>query len=314
MFGRALCGLGLAGALLAPQVANPPDACAAAGPRAALVIDRGPVTERYCVMLDSEAISGVHLIELAARQHGLDYQLGYGGQAVCMLAGVGPTGGDCFAEDPLFWGYFRADSNGEWSWSSVGAGSTVVEDGDVEGWSWGSGQGAADHSAPPVTPLYEVCAPSPSPSSSFEPSASPRPSPSPTADSAPSPEPYSSPAPSPQPSPPAPEKPSRGAHDIGRASRQQRLPERERGRVHTTVAAPVQKQGPRRADESNEGPPVAGLAGLAGAVVAGALGSALGRRRGATERTSRGATERTSRGATERTSRGATERTSRKQR
>lgn len=279
--GRAVCGLGLAGALLAPQAAAPPAACAGPSRRAALVIDSGPTTERYCVTLDSEAVSGIHLIELAARQHGLDYELGYGGQAVCMLAGVGPTGGDCFADDPLFWGYFRGSSSGRWSWSSVGAGSTVVEGGDVDGWSWGSGEGTSDHPAPPVTPLDAVCAPAPAPS----PSPSPDLSPTPTPDSVPAPEPSPSPPPSPRSSPPARDKPPRRAHDIGRrAARTPRLPEQEKGRAPTTIGAPDEKRKARLTDERDGGPPVAGIAGLAGAVVAGALGRALGRRRGATER------------------------------
>jgi len=277
--GRALCGLGLAGALLAPQAAAPTAACAAPSRRAALVIDSGPTTERYCVTLDSEAVSGIHLIELAARQHGLAYELGYGGQAVCMLAGVGPTGGDCFADDPLFWGYFRASSSGRWSWSPVGAGSTVVGGGDVEGWSWGSGEGAADHPAPPVTPLDAVCAPAPSPS--------PSPSPSPTHTPEPSPSP--SPAPSPgSSSPSARDKPPRRAPDVDRpAARLARLPDPETGRAPTTSATPDEKRKPQLDVERNGGPPVAGFAGLAGAVVAGAAGRALGRRRGATERSNR---------------------------
>ena len=299
--GRALCGLGLAGALLAPQAAAPPAACASATARAALVIDGGPTTERYCVTLDSEAVSGIHLLELAARQHGLVYELGYGGQAVCMLAGVGPTGGDCFAEDPLFWGYFRGSSSGRWSWSSIGAGSTVVEDGDVEGWSWGSGEGAADHPAPPVTPLDAVCATAsvPSPSPSPEPSASPTPTPSPT----PAPDPSPSPAPSPQGSLPAREPPRRSHESDRPAAPRPRLPEQEAGRTPTTAAAPEEKRKPQVGAKRNGGPPVAGLAGLVGALVVGVLGSARRRRRGATERSSRGATERSSRGATERSNR-----------
>ena len=295
-FGRALCGLGLAGALLAPQAAAPPAACASDVARAALVIDSGPTTERYCVTLDSEAVSGIHLVELAAGQHGLAYELGYGGQAVCMLAGVGPTGGDCFADDPLFWGYFRAGASGRWSWSSVGAGSTVVEDGDVEGWSWGSGEGATDHPAPPVTPLEAVCAPAPSPSPDL--------SSTPIPDSAPAPGPSQSPAPSPgSSSPPGRDKPPRRAHDVDRPpARLPRLPEQEKGRAPMTIATPDEKPKPQAGGERNDGPPAAGLAGLMGALVAGALGGARRRRRGASERSSRGATERSA-GATERSDR-----------
>ncbi|MDQ4065646.1 MAG: hypothetical protein M3161_06330 [Actinomycetota bacterium] len=133
-----------------------PSACAA-GDSAALVIDTGDAVTNYCVELPDESVSGLELIVLAGEQHGLSYRFGFGGQAVCMLEGVGPTGDDCFEYYPDFWGYWRGDGSGGWTWSSSGAGSARVSPGDVEGWSWGSGDDGSSHPPPPSTRYSDVC-------------------------------------------------------------------------------------------------------------------------------------------------------------
>jgi hypothetical protein len=140
-------------------------ACAAEGPRAVLVVNAGDDggLHRYCVALPAQSVSGIRFLELAHEQHGLTYRLGHGGQAVCMLAGVGPEEGDCFGEYPDFWGYFRGDGSGGWRWSNTGPGSTIVGDGDVDGWSWGRGGSPSSHPKPPRTKFAEVC-PAPPPS------------------------------------------------------------------------------------------------------------------------------------------------------
>jgi hypothetical protein len=142
---------------VSPAVAGESPACAAGVDHAALVIDTGARTTRYCVELDAPTISGLHLIELAADAYGLEYQLGFAGKAVCRLEGVGVDGGDCFDAFPDFWAYWRGDDSGGWTWSTIGAADTAVADGDVEGWSWGSGTDAASHQRPPRTPAASVC-------------------------------------------------------------------------------------------------------------------------------------------------------------
>lgn len=132
-------------------------ACASSG-SAALVVDTGEASYTYCVSLPARSVSGIELIQLAGEQHGLQYRLGYGGGAVCQLQNVGPDGDDCFADYPDFWGYWRGDGSGGWNWSDSGAGSTTVESGDVEGWSWGSGQDGESHQQPPETAYSSVCA------------------------------------------------------------------------------------------------------------------------------------------------------------
>lgn len=179
--------LGLAlGILLGSSVPAlaPADAAAATadGPRAALVVDVGPRTTAYCVSLDGTTVSGAHLIELASEQFGLSYGLGFGGRAVCMLDGVGPSGGDCFGAYPDYWGYFHGTGDGGWIWASGSTADYRVDAGAVEGWAWGSGDDGSTHPAPPPATIDDVCDPAlPASSPSPVPSPSPRPAPSPSA-------------------------------------------------------------------------------------------------------------------------------------
>ena len=85
-------GLILAVPALAPAVAGSAPACAAeasGSSHAALVVNTGSQTTTYCVALDASSVTGIHLVQLAGSQFGLQYQLGFGGQAVCQLAGRG---------------------------------------------------------------------------------------------------------------------------------------------------------------------------------------------------------------------------------
>jgi len=160
-----------------PAVTGAAPACAAAtGPHAALVIETGARDLRLCVALDAPSVSGTHLIELASTQEGLSYGFGSGGQAVCRLAGVGPQGDDCFADYPDFWGYWRGDGRGGWTWSSTGAASTSVGDGGLNGWVWGSGDAGTTHTRPPALGIDDVCVPPASPSPSPLRASSPEPS------------------------------------------------------------------------------------------------------------------------------------------
>ncbi len=165
---------------MAPVLGSPRVACAGTEPHAALVVDTGARELELCVALPSGTTSGIGLIQLASTQYGLDYRLGFAGKAACRLAGVGTDGGDCFGDYPNFWGYWRGNGNGSWTWSSSGAADTVVHPGNVEGWSWGSGQDGSTHPPPPPATLSDVCgspAPSPTPTPSPKPTPSPRPTP-----------------------------------------------------------------------------------------------------------------------------------------
>ena len=142
-----LCALAVGLGAVAPVAGPVTSACAAGTPRAVLVVDTGPVTHRFCVELDDDAVSGLELIKLANAQYGLHYQFGHGGKAVCVLDHVGSASENCLNED-AFWAYWRADDEGNWSTQSQGAGSAVVRNGDVDGWSYGEGRGASNHQKP----------------------------------------------------------------------------------------------------------------------------------------------------------------------
>jgi hypothetical protein len=147
-------------AVAGPAAIAPGTACAAAAsdaPHAALAIDTGASESVYCVALDAESVSGTHLIQLAGSQFGVEYRLGFGGRAVCMLAGVGVDGPDCFGAYPDFWGYWHGDATRGWTWASTSAADHSVESGDVEGWSWGSGDSGATHPAPTQTAIDDAC-------------------------------------------------------------------------------------------------------------------------------------------------------------
>lgn len=134
-------------------------ACASTANSAALVVDTGGSVITYCVEIPSGGTDGIGLIKLASQQYSLSYNLGYGGQAVCQLNGVGASGGgDCLeTEKPYFWGYWIGNGGGGWNWSSVGAGSTSVDPGDIQGWSWGKGTDSSSHPSPPSLEYEDVC-------------------------------------------------------------------------------------------------------------------------------------------------------------
>ena len=262
-------------------VAVAPAACAGEAPRAVLVVDTGETALNFCVTLPGDSVSGIELVKLASKQHGLSYKLGFGGAAVCHLAGVGPTGNDCFEQDPDFWGYWRGDGSGGWTWGSTGAGSTSVTDGSVEGWAWGSGTGPETHPAPPPTRFADVCAPAApggkkETGNSDEEPAAPQ-------------EPESKPAPAPA----AGSTSSSGDASKTKRSRDQgkerpttkRTPRSVQTPEPAVTPSPVptssspELAGSELASDSDGGPPAAGVAALAGTLVLIGGGALVARRR-----------------------------------
>jgi hypothetical protein len=156
----SLLGVALLAGALTP-VAAAGVACAASS--AALVVNTGSNNYTYCVELGGATVDGIELIQRAGSQHGLQYKLGFGGNAVCMLANVGASGNDCFGEHPYFWGYWRGNGSGGWNWSGTGAGNVTVQAGDVNGWAWGTGDSGSSHPSPPATTYESVCANAPGP-------------------------------------------------------------------------------------------------------------------------------------------------------
>lgn len=139
-------------------------AAAAAGEnRAGVVVQFGEEAVReFCVAFRGESLSGFELL----RRTGLPVVFedhGGGSVAVCMIGSVGCDypGKPCFCRCETtgacdFWGYFRLDrASGKWEFSELGAGATVVRDGDVEGWRWGRHEN--ESGAPPGATLEAIC-------------------------------------------------------------------------------------------------------------------------------------------------------------
>jgi len=271
---------------IAPVLAAPGIACAAAasgGPHAALVVDTAERATAYCVALDEASVSGTHLIELASEQYGLTYRLGFGGRAVCMLAGVGATGDDCFGSYPNFWGYFHGTGDSGWTWASGSAADHPVGDGDREAWSWGAGDSATTHGVPPSTTIDDACGVAPSP----DPTPSPTPSPAAT-------------PPSPSPSNGGdssndggsqggggsdPGNVSNSGQGTGPTSEHTKTPEPSTSPSPTaaapTSASPAVVRAAAAAPPPSSGPPFAGIAALGAITLLGAGGIvAMRRRRG----------------------------------
>lgn len=110
---------------------------------AAVIIDTGQgAPKTACITFRGDTISGAQALELANAQP--VYQSFAGtGRAVCALCGVGcPAGDTCLTcAGSTFWNYFHAKSGAtSFTLSGVGASSSEVRDGDVEGWRFGVGQ------------------------------------------------------------------------------------------------------------------------------------------------------------------------------
>lgn len=133
-----------------------------AGPnRAALVVVHGDGrTVTRCVEFAEAQISGLELVQ----RSGLDLNLEASGMgaSICWLDGEGCTypGQSCFCqcegENCLYWSYWRSQA-GAWVYSNLGAASTVVTPGAVEGWVWGAGT-VDVAKAPPAIAFDAICA------------------------------------------------------------------------------------------------------------------------------------------------------------
>lgn len=211
----------LAGAAVVVLLATPPErplapvtTVAAVEHHAAVIVDTGETVKKVCVTFAEDQISGAEALR-RAQVDAVFSSYGGRGEAVCSLCGVGCPAGDCFCDARRFWAYHRAEPGRGYTFSGSGASTTAVRDGDVEGWSWGSG------APPPYASVGQVCGiAEPPPRSSASPpppSQTTAPAVAPTTTAAPAPPapaattPAAAPpggAPAPQPAataPPAPE-------------------------------------------------------------------------------------------------------------
>lgn len=186
---------------------------------AAVVIDTGAEVRKVCVRFDEPELTGEELLRRANVQATFaEYSIG---MAVCSLCGVGCPSDDCFCESAStgrYWNYSRGAGAG-WQRSDLGASSTTVRDGDVEGWAWGT-----EGTTPPWIGFESICvevdAAPPAPTSSPAGPSAPNAAPSPSAASAtrapapaaaePSASPSATPSPAPEPAGPAGDPPPDG--------------------------------------------------------------------------------------------------------
>ncbi len=147
----------LAGVLLAPMPTLADEELDHAG----LVVRdaEGRMTYAWVPFFAEEQIDGIDLL----RHSGLlVVTVGFGalGDGVCSIAGQGCGVAECrrtvcqgSAVDAPYWQYFKQDpvDPAVWTWQPLGASSSIVEDGDVFGWSWTAGDPAL-----PALPPAEI--------------------------------------------------------------------------------------------------------------------------------------------------------------
>lgn len=125
---------------------------------AALVIQHssGSLITR-CVAFAEEQITGLQLIERSGMQYEAQ-DFGSIGSAICQLdrePSTVPPG--CFGSGP-YWQYFHRQGGG-WQNSALGASSSTLHDGDMDGWHFTPGA----KQAPGNVAFAAVCAPPPAP-------------------------------------------------------------------------------------------------------------------------------------------------------
>ena len=136
------------------------------GPMNAQAPNRAALVIRYsdndvktaCVSFDEPQISGLDLLS----KSGLDLTIGVqsGGALVCKIEEIGCSASDCWCqckggEDCIYWSYWHKVAD-NWTYSQGGAAVYMLEDGAVDGWSWGPG--AVNEAIPPPDISFdEVC-------------------------------------------------------------------------------------------------------------------------------------------------------------
>lgn len=101
----------------------------------------GRLTYAYIAFREEE-ITGIDLLRRSGIEQ-VTIPFGGLGEGVCSLEGEGCPASDCRrrvcqgANDTTpYWRYFRQQSPGDWRAIILGASTTTVRDGDIDGWSW----------------------------------------------------------------------------------------------------------------------------------------------------------------------------------
>jgi hypothetical protein len=139
--------LTLVALLLLSLGAGSPMAYARQTRRVGLVVGFGDGTfVSRCVTFNEKEITGYEALM------GSDLEVTASGGAVCRIEETGCPAEECFCALPDYWSYWRL-TGGSWQYSGSGARGTIVRDGDVEGWNWGT-------EPPPILLFRQICFPS----------------------------------------------------------------------------------------------------------------------------------------------------------
>ncbi len=110
---------------------------------AGIVVDYGDGRISYAVVPFAEtSISGVELLRRSGLSL-LSVEFGGMGEGICAIEDTGCDLSACRARlcqtgdpDSPFWQYVRVGGDGAWQPAPLGASSSAIEDGDVDGWFW----------------------------------------------------------------------------------------------------------------------------------------------------------------------------------
>jgi len=147
----AVLVLTLAG-LIVTSVAAAQPAAAPRSARAHVVVQFGDHDLAARAINFTAPISGLRALELTGLPV-VTASFGWG-TAVCAINGVGCPATNCFCDSNNFWGYKYWDGSA-WQDYMVGADSSSVNNGAVEGWRWGP-WGSAMHPARPITSAVQA--------------------------------------------------------------------------------------------------------------------------------------------------------------
>ncbi|MBN1888108.1 MAG: hypothetical protein JW850_08965 [Thermoflexales bacterium] len=155
---------------------------AQANNRVALVVQFGDgSTVTRCIEFSEAEIGGHDALARSGLAIVADYT--NLGTAICKIEGTGCPASDCLTcAAPSYWSYWHLQGGG-WVYAQQGSSSYRLHDGDVEGWSWGTG------APPPILAFEQVCVPPLPPTDvPAQPTATPEPAlAQPTAGSEPAP-------------------------------------------------------------------------------------------------------------------------------
>jgi hypothetical protein len=189
----------LSGLAVLLAVAVLPALTSAAEPnQAGLVVQFGDgQVETRCISFEEDEISGAELLARSGMEVIMDASGGMG-ITICQIEDVGCAhpAEPCFCQcmsgaECAYWNYFYRDSTqGEWTYSALGAALRKVKSGSVEAWVWGDGRTPPANelaleaicTPPAATPTAMLEPPTPLPvTSTIALTGTPRPSQSPIA-------------------------------------------------------------------------------------------------------------------------------------